>query len=234
MGTMLRYTGAFFMRRSFNTDRLYWDVFREYVRTLMIDYHSGLEFFIEGTRSRSCKALTPKIGNNFDCTIYRSNLIYEFISHSGLFSMALEPFLTRKVFDVTIIPVGVSYDKPVEEQLFAYELLGVPKPKESTKGLVSAFEKIETNHGRMFVNFGEPMSLVDYFSGKAIYCPPMHDKNSILTKDRLRMISELSSKVVDDQQKLIVLSTFNLIATCFSYLTMLNEKVTLQQLRHCE
>lgn len=62
MGTMLRNTGAFFMRRSFSSDRLYWDVFREYVRALVANYHSGLEFFIEGTRSRSYKALTPKIG----------------------------------------------------------------------------------------------------------------------------------------------------------------------------
>lgn len=62
MGSMLRNTGAFFMRRSFSTDKMYWEVFREYIRTLIIKYHSGVEFFIEGTRSRSCKALTPKIG----------------------------------------------------------------------------------------------------------------------------------------------------------------------------
>lgn len=50
------------MRRSFSTDQMYWDVFREYVRTLTTKYHSGIEFFIEGTRSRSCKAAAPKIG----------------------------------------------------------------------------------------------------------------------------------------------------------------------------
>lgn len=62
MGSMLRNTGAFFMRRSFSTDKMYWEVFREYIRTLITQYHSGVEFFIEGTRSRSCKALAPKIG----------------------------------------------------------------------------------------------------------------------------------------------------------------------------
>lgn len=62
MGSMLRNTGAFFMRRSFSTDKMYWDVFREYVRTLITQYHSGVEFFVEGTRSRSFKGLTPKIG----------------------------------------------------------------------------------------------------------------------------------------------------------------------------
>lgn len=63
MGTLLRFTGAFFIRRSFSQDKIYWNVFKEYVRMLMTQYHAGLEFFIEGTRSRSNKALTPKIGN---------------------------------------------------------------------------------------------------------------------------------------------------------------------------
>lgn len=54
------------MRRSFSTDKLYWDVFREYVHILMTQYHTGLEFFIEGTRSRSNKAMSPKIGTMRD------------------------------------------------------------------------------------------------------------------------------------------------------------------------
>lgn len=211
MGTMLRNTGAFFMRRSFSGDKMYWEVFKEYVRTLIIDYHSGMEFFIEGTRSRSCKALTPKI---------------------GLFSMALEPFLTRKVFDITIVPVGVSYDKPVEEQLFAYELLGVPKPKESTKGLLTAFETVESNHGKMFVNFGKTMSLVDYFNNdRSIYCLSGYENDVILTKERLRTISQLAHRVVDEQQKLIVLTTFNLISVYFNYRSQINEKIDLFQLK---
>lgn len=47
--------------------------------------------------------------------------------------MALEPLFSRQIYDMTIVPVGVAYERPLEEQLFAYELLGVPKPKESTK-----------------------------------------------------------------------------------------------------
>lgn len=65
MGSLLRATGAFFMRRSFTaTDALYWDVFKEYVRSIVTEYHTGMEFFVEGTRSRSCKALPPKIGRH--------------------------------------------------------------------------------------------------------------------------------------------------------------------------
>lgn len=111
VGSLLRKTGAFFMRRSFATDKLYWHVFKEYMRSLVNVYHTGVEFFIEGTRSRSFKALTPKL---------------------GLLAMALEPLFMGEVTDITIIPIGVAYDKPLEEQLFVYEMLGVPKPKEST------------------------------------------------------------------------------------------------------
>lgn len=62
MGKLLRDTGAFFMRRSFNGDRLYWDTFQEYVYTILVKGQQGIEFFIEGTRSRSGKSLVPKIG----------------------------------------------------------------------------------------------------------------------------------------------------------------------------
>lgn len=46
--------------------------------------------------------------------------------------MALEPLFMGEVPDITIVPIGVAYEKPLEESLFAYEMLGVPKPKEST------------------------------------------------------------------------------------------------------
>lgn len=106
------------MRRSFASDKLYWNVFKEYMHALVTAYHTGIEFFIEGTRSRSCKALPPKI---------------------GLLSMALEPLFMGEVPDITIVPVSISYDRPLEEQLFVYELLGVPKPKESTMVSYSFF-----------------------------------------------------------------------------------------------
>lgn len=63
MGSVLRDTGAFFMRRSFNNDNLYWDTFKEYVNVIIAKGEQGMEFFIEGTRSRTGKSLTPKIGN---------------------------------------------------------------------------------------------------------------------------------------------------------------------------
>lgn len=51
---------------------------------------------------------------------------------TGLLNIVMEPFFKREVFDTYLVPISISYDKILEETLYAYELLGVPKPKEST------------------------------------------------------------------------------------------------------
>ena len=37
--------------------------------------------------------------------------------------------------DVVLVPISVSFDRVLEESLYAHELLGIPKPKESASGL---------------------------------------------------------------------------------------------------
>ena len=49
-----------------------------------------------------------------------------------MLSAALEPYFKSQIPDIMVIPVSISYDRVLEESLYAYELLGVPKPKEST------------------------------------------------------------------------------------------------------
>lgn len=50
----------------------------------------------------------------------------------GLLTMILKAFFFGEVPDIYFVPVNISYDRIFEESLFAYELLGIPKPKEST------------------------------------------------------------------------------------------------------
>ncbi|XP_059619928.1 dihydroxyacetone phosphate acyltransferase [Phlebotomus argentipes] len=213
MGNMLRKTGAFFMRRTFATDKLYWYVFKEYMHALVTAYHTGIEFFIEGTRSRSCKALPPKI---------------------GLLSMALEPLFMGEVPDITIVPVSISYERPLEEQLFVYELLGVPKPKESTMGLIKSVLTIEDRYGSMFFDFGTPISVKEYFGDSLNRfqhaLEPAHVQN--LTRNELALIYDLAHDVVNCQQRRIVINCFNLIAIYYSYRMYLGEGTTFDQL--CE
>lgn len=63
LSNVIRRAGAFFIRRSFGSDKLYWAVFNEYVQAHLLNCDRPLEFFIEGTRSRTSKSLPPKHGN---------------------------------------------------------------------------------------------------------------------------------------------------------------------------
>lgn len=62
VGEILRRTGAFYMRRTFSSDPLYKEIFRAYVNSIVEHSDRAIEFFIEGTRSRSQKTLPPKFG----------------------------------------------------------------------------------------------------------------------------------------------------------------------------
>ena len=61
-GWLLRHSGAFYIRRSFGADRLYWAVFTEYVQTQLRNGDAPIQFFVEGTRSRTNKSYIPKTG----------------------------------------------------------------------------------------------------------------------------------------------------------------------------
>uniref|UniRef100_A0A1Q3F3N8 Putative mitochondrial glycerol-3-phosphate acyltransferase gpat n=1 Tax=Culex tarsalis TaxID=7177 RepID=A0A1Q3F3N8_CULTA len=211
MGNILRQTGAFYMRRTFGNDRLYWAVFKEYMRQLVRSYDNGVEFFVEGTRSRSNKALTPKI---------------------GLLSMALEPLFMGEVADVLVVPVSVSYDRPLEEQLFVYELLGVPKPKESTKGLLKAMSILKESYGSIYFEFGDAISVREYFGDELNRfqhsMSPAHVQS--LTKSDLTLVQNLAFDVVHLQQEKIVLTTFHLISVYYNYRKYLGRSVNLPEL----
>ncbi|XP_035232663.1 dihydroxyacetone phosphate acyltransferase-like [Stegodyphus dumicola] len=141
---LLRGAGAFFIRRSFVNDRLYREIFSEYVQTHIEGCEYPLEFFIEGTRSRTAKSLVPKL---------------------GMLQVILDMYFSSKVPDIIVVPISISYDRTLEETLYAYELLGVPKPKESTRGLIKARKVMSDYFGNVCVRFGEPVSLKEYFRG---------------------------------------------------------------------
>ncbi|XP_050089696.1 dihydroxyacetone phosphate acyltransferase [Anopheles aquasalis] len=212
MGDALRKTGAFYMRRSYGNDRRYWYIFREYMRQLIVAYERGIEFFIEGTRSRSNKALTPKI---------------------GLLSMALEPLFMGEVPDVLIVPVSVSYDRPLEEQLFVYELLGVPKPKETTLGMLKGIGQLMSeNFGTIYLEFGDAFSAKEYFGGKLNRSQHSIAPSfaQILSKEERDAIQNLANEVVHLQQRRMVLTTFHLVALYYNFRKYQGESVTLTHL----
>ena len=64
-----------------------------------------------------------------------------------MLSAALESYFKAEVPDIMMVPISISYDRIVEESLYAYELLGVPKPKESAS--VSILRRLGLNLSRV-------------------------------------------------------------------------------------
>lgn len=64
--------------------------------------------------------------------LFVSLYVFKMFSLLGLLNIAMEPFLMGEVFDMYLVPISISYERILEESLYAHELLGVPKPKEST------------------------------------------------------------------------------------------------------
>ncbi|KAJ4929110.1 hypothetical protein JOQ06_004729 [Pogonophryne albipinna] len=149
VGEVLRRSGAFFIRRAIGSDKLYWAVLSEYVRTIVKTGIAPLEFYVEGLRSRTLKSVMPKL---------------------GIMHMVMEPFFKGEVYDITLIPISISYDRVLEESLLAHELLGIPKPKESTTALLKASKVLQEDYGSMHVNFGRPMSVRHLCEGKINRC----------------------------------------------------------------
>lgn len=46
--------------------------------------------------------------------------------------MVVEVYLKKEVEDITFVPISINYERLIEDLLFAREMLGIPKPKEST------------------------------------------------------------------------------------------------------
>lgn len=70
-------------------------------------------------------------------TSLRNNCVYKLLYRdillfSGILKCILNVLLKSEVQDVTIIPISINYDRLLEDKLFSYELLGIPKPKETT------------------------------------------------------------------------------------------------------
>lgn len=77
MGNILKQCGAFFLHRGESSrDVVYRSVLNTYLKHLVTCESSPLQFFIEGTRSRSNKSISPKYGKLY--YIYYS---YESLLH---------------------------------------------------------------------------------------------------------------------------------------------------------
>lgn len=139
LGTIFRRSGAFFLRRTFRDDALYASVFRAYLAELLRT-RTSIEFFPEGTRSRTGKLLLPKF---------------------GMFSMIIDAWRSGDLRndDITFIPVSVDYERVIEAGAYHKELAGAQKQKEDLTGLLRTTSVLRSRYGRVHLQFGEPISL---------------------------------------------------------------------------
>ena len=57
------------------------------------------------------------------------------------------------VSDMMIFPVSISYERTLEEDLFARELMGVPKPKETLSVSTCKFMAFKNKQANKLINW---------------------------------------------------------------------------------
>jgi glycerol-3-phosphate O-acyltransferase len=136
LGPVLRRAGGFFIRRSFQGDKLYAAAVEAYVRRLLREGH-WLELFLEGGRSRTGKLLEPKF---------------------GLLAMIVDAALGVDK-PVHFVPVSIGYERIVETSAYGHELSGGDKSKEDATGLLMSTQVLSHRYGRITVQFADALDL---------------------------------------------------------------------------
>ena len=139
IGRILRKGGAFFLRRSFRSNKLYSAVFHEYFAQILSN-GTSIEYFIEGTRSRTGRLLQPK---------------------GGMIAMTIRSYLRNQTRPVMFQPIYVGYEKLVEGNSYTAELSGQEKKKESLGDLLKVRSVLKKRYGKVHVSFAEPVFLDD-------------------------------------------------------------------------
>jgi len=204
---ILRASGAFFIRRKeVEFMELYRSILYEYIQRLLLD-ESWLEFFVEGTRSRAGKMLGPKF---------------------GLLNIVADTYFDQKLPDVQFVPITLNYEKVLEGESFPFELLGEAKIKESLLRVVRAGSILNQNFGRVYVEFGDPISLKAYtekFGKKVMSTPQLTDGQIVESKavkkfnpfedqkDRKELINELALDIIDIMHKKLVVMPTAVVAS---------------------
>lgn len=142
IGPVLRRGGAFFIRRSFHGDSLYPVLVEAYIRKLIAEGFT-IEFFMEGGRSRTGKALPPKY---------------------GLLSMVVDSATKLHGTKVKLVPISIGYERIIEERSFVHELSGGDKQSENMGGLIKSSSVLRSKWGRLFVQFGEIIDFDEFAS----------------------------------------------------------------------
>jgi len=136
LGTLWRRNGMVFIRRG-GDDAAYRSTLRQYLAQLVSE-RRPLQWFIEGTRSRTGKLGPPRL---------------------GLLAYLVDAWRDGRIDDLHLLPVTVSYDQLQEVAEYAGEARGAAKVTESLGWLLGFVRAQRGRFGNVYVRFGEPILL---------------------------------------------------------------------------
>jgi len=157
LGTLMRRSGVFFIRRSFKGKDVYKFVLGQYVDYL-IEKRFPLEWYIEGGRSRSGKLLPPRF---------------------GMLAFVVDAYRRGKSEDVYLLPVSIAYDQIQDVGSYATEQRGGAKEAEGVQWLFRMFRMLRRRYGRIYLDFGEPLSLREAMGPPDPDAEPNADERSV-------------------------------------------------------
>jgi glycerol-3-phosphate O-acyltransferase len=139
LGAIGRRVGVIWIRRSFRDDEIYKFTLRRYLGQL-VGSRCNLEWYIEGSRSRTGKLLPPRL---------------------GLFNYLADAVEELDVDDVHLVPVSIVYDELEEALEMTTESHGAVKRPEGLSWLLRFARAQRGSFGAVRVNLGEPIALTD-------------------------------------------------------------------------
>ncbi len=189
-GPIFRKAGAFFIRRSFNGNRLYSTIFREYLG-LLFERGYSVKYYTEGGRSRTGRLLPPK---------------------TGMLAMTIQSLLRGIDRPLTLVPVYIGYEHVMEVGTYHKELSGGEKKKESILGVVKAIKNLR-NYGKGYINFGEPINVNKFLSAEI---PEWKESINPLDPQKPRWltptVNTLADKVMTNINQCAALNGVSLVA----------------------
>ncbi|MGW4117066.1 glycerol-3-phosphate 1-O-acyltransferase [Nocardia sp. NPDC004711] len=139
IGPIARRTGTVFIRRSFGDDEVYKAVVEEYFAYLLTK-RFNLEWYFEGGRTRTGKLRPPRY---------------------GLLNYLAAALRSKRIDDVMLVPVSITYERLNEIGAIALEQTGGRKQPEGLTWLARYVRNQQHSAGRVYVRFGTPLSARD-------------------------------------------------------------------------
>ncbi|MQY24711.1 glycerol-3-phosphate 1-O-acyltransferase [Nocardia aurantia] len=136
MGPIARRTGTIFIRRSFGDDEVYKAVVEEYFAYLLAK-RFNLEWYFEGGRTRTGKLRPPRY---------------------GLLNYLAAAIRSRRVDDVMLVPVSITYERLNELGAIASEQAGGTKEPEGLTWMARYIRNQQRSAGQVYLRFGTPLS----------------------------------------------------------------------------